>query len=104
MDFKTSNGIYNDVMLQTAAYAHAYEEMGLGKIDGRWELRLEKRTPDEFQAEMDDKGKVNEVYKSFEALELPGTQEDDFAGFLAFKAGYAWDKKSSALLKSVMEK
>ena len=99
IDFKTSNGIYNEVMLQTAAYAHAHEEMGLGKIDGRFELRLEKRTPEEFELEMDEKGKVNEVYKPFEALELPGNQDEDFAGFLAAKNLFEWNKKAEKILK-----
>jgi len=70
IDYKTSGGLYNDVMMQTAAYAKAYEEMGYGKIKGRYAVRLEKRTAEQFQLEMEEKGKPNEVYQPFEALYL----------------------------------
>ena len=70
IDYKTSGGLYNDVMMQTAAYSKVHEEMGYGKIKGRYAVRLEKRTAEEFQAEMDEKGKPNEVYQPFEALYL----------------------------------
>ncbi len=101
-DVKTSNGIYNDVMLQTGAYAHAVEAMGYGKVGERWELRLEKRTKEEFELEMDEKGKVNETYRPFEALQLPGSLEDDFEAFLHFKAGYDWNKNAERILKAAI--
>lgn len=103
-DVKTSNGIYNEVMLQTAAYAHAVEAMGMGEVEERWELRLEKRSPQDFEIEMDEKGKVNAKYKPFEALLLPDTQDADFAAFLHFREGYLWNKSAEQLLKQNHDK
>ena len=43
-DFKTSKAHYPENGLQIAAYRHAYEEMGLGTIEGMMVLRLDKET------------------------------------------------------------
>lgn len=48
-DFKTSSGIWNEYLLQTAAYQLAVEEEAGVKIDARWLIRLDKKTGD-FEA------------------------------------------------------
>lgn len=100
LDFKTSSGLYNDVLMQTAAYVHAYEEMGLGTIAGRFAIRLEKRSEEEFKLVMDNKGAVNARYEPFEALSLDSDQKADFEAFLAAKRLFEWDKSSAKLLQA----
>lgn len=48
-DFKTSSGIWNEYLLQTAAYQLAIEEEANVKIQARWIIRLDKKTGD-FEA------------------------------------------------------
>jgi hypothetical protein len=46
-DFKTSNGVYSDMLCQLAAYAKAYEECTGNKIDGGYHLlRFSKENGD----------------------------------------------------------
>lgn len=118
-DYKSSNGLYSGVMIQTAPYARGIEEMGLtetletqgtqegikiaararkqGKklsFVGRWAIRLEKRTEEEWQADMDEKGKVNESYKIFEAVPLDPDGDhikEDMDAFVAAKILKGWD-------------
>lgn len=95
IDYKTSNGLYNDVMLQTAAYVEAYEEMTGNKIYGRWAIRLEKRSEEEFQADMDEKGTPNIEYQPFEAVYLDHDKNDrkeDFQAYLCAMGLKRWDK------------
>lgn len=126
-DYKTSNGLYNDVMLQTAAYSKALIEMGLlqtiedqgidkewlkkakktpakVKVVGRHALRIEKRSPDEFREEMDEKGNVNAEYKPFEyALLDPEYRIDkDFDAFVAFQTGHLWNKETDKLIQELI--
>ena len=49
IDFKTSNGIYDEMSFQVAAYAQAYEEQTGQKILGGYVVRLGKKKP-EFEA------------------------------------------------------
>lgn len=124
-DYKTSNGLYNDVMLQTAPYAKTIEEMGIIetmeaqgidkkwlskakkdgkkiKFAGRWAIRLEKRSPQDFQEEMDEKGLVNAEWQPFEAIPLDDDVymiDQDFDAFLAFKKGFEWNKMSDKRMK-----
>ena len=49
-DFKTSSGIWNEHLLQTAAYQNALEEELSKRIEARWLIRLDKKTG-EFHAE-----------------------------------------------------
>lgn len=114
VDYKTGTGLYNDVMLQTASYVKGYEEMRGIKVYGRWTIRLEKRTEKEFKADMDEKGKPNAKYVSFEAINLdldPTTGkhdknlvDEDFAGFLYAKGLYDWDKKSGNRMSAYKKK
>lgn len=44
LDFKTSAGLYDEYLLQLAAYQIAIEEMHGEKIQARWLIRLDKKT------------------------------------------------------------
>ena len=105
LDFKTGAAIYNDVLLQTAAYVHASEEMGLGKLDGRWAIRLEKRSEEEFERDMDEKG-LNVEYKPFEAVYLDKEMciTADFTAFLYASGLQQWNKESEKYIKSITSK
>ncbi len=46
VDIKTGKSIYGEAMLQSAAYQHAYMEMGHGIVDGGLIVRLPKVTSD----------------------------------------------------------
>jgi len=101
VDYKTGTGLYNDVMLQTAAYAGAYNEMTGNKIHGRWAIRIEKRDESEFRADMDEKGKPNEEYKPFEAIYLDENKTqfaEDYKAFLNFWAGFLCYRKAENYL------
>lgn len=102
LDFKTSKGVYNDVMLQTAAYQKAYEEAGGKPLDGRYEIRLEQRSEEEFRIEMDGKGKVNAVYKIFEPVLLDTDVDEDFKGFLAAQELFKWNKRAEVRLAEIL--
>lgn len=86
VDLKSSNGLYNIVRLQTAAYVMADEEESTRKYAGRWAIRLAKETEDEYGKRMAKKsaGRVRAgkkaveygPYKIFEAkfLDEKGTE------------------------------
>ena len=102
IDYKTGTGLYNDVLLQTAGYTKAYEEMNGTKIHGRWAIRIEKRDEDEFRADMDEKGKPNEKYVAFEPVYLDndkGQVDKDYKAFLNFHEGFLWDKETKDFFK-----
>jgi len=104
IDYKTGTGLYNDVLLQTAAYAKSYEEMTGNKIHGRWAIRIEKRDEDEFRSDMDEKGAPNMEYLPFEAVYLDEDKEQidsDYRAFLAFWEGFKWNKKTGDFFKKV---
>lgn len=100
IDIKTSNGIYNTVKMQTAAYAKAdMEENPKNKYQTRWALRLAKETESEYLEKMKKKGKEKFAeYKVFEAREFPENEDDnietDFKAFLNCKALFEWDQKT----------
>lgn len=120
-DYKTSNGLYTGVMMQTASYLRGIEEMGLKyaewtdpewlsnanldnehcqvKFVGRYALRLEKRSEEEFQAEMEEKGKMDIPYQIFEYVNLDPVDplesdrnliEEDFQAFLCARGLRNW--------------
>lgn len=105
VDLKSSNGLYNTVRLQTAAYVMADEEESKRKYKGRWAIRLAKETEAEYNARMAKKN-ANRVrkggkevdyppYQVFEAKfldEIAGEMERDKAAWLATKAVYTWNK------------
>jgi hypothetical protein len=103
-DLKTSNGLYNDVRLQTASYAsfdmEENEYSGTPKVyQTRWAIRLSKETEKEYIARMEKKGRADfPEYKIFEAKEFPEVAGDDiasdFKAFLAAKDLYEWNDRT----------
>lgn len=97
IDIKTSNGLYNTVALQTAAYLKADEEESGKSYTGRWAIRLAKETEEEYIAKMEAKGKDTTGYVAFEAKFLDDKMmnvERDFRAFLSAKALYEWNKET----------
>lgn len=123
VDFKSSNGLYNSVRMQTADYVKMDEEEKGKKIyDGRWALRFSKYTEVEYMKRETRKKFIKEKifyikkklgvikedkeykeyaispYVAFEAKFLDknkGMIEDDFDAFLNCKALYEWDGRTN---------
>lgn len=107
VDIKSSNGLYNTVRLQTAAYVMADEEESGRKYKGRWAIRLAKETEEEFVVRMAKKNDNRKLrgkdpvdyggYAVFEAKFLDDKKTDmarDKAAFLATKALFGWNKET----------
>lgn len=105
LDIKTSNGIYNEMYMQTAAYVMADQEESKRKYHGRYLIRVAKETEKEYIARMELKnrnrvlrGKDPFEYPKYQVFEPhfldaePGNLKRDFAGFLAAKELFAFDK------------
>lgn len=113
-DFKSSNGLYNSVRMQTASYAKAdEEEFGKKKYAGRWALRFAKYTEAEYM-KREERKKVLKAhiarikgkefkdydippYKAFEAKFLDKEKsymKQDYEAFMNAKALFDWDKKT----------
>lgn len=103
-DNKTSNGLYNGVRMQTAAYRHADEEESGVKYEGRWAIRIAKETEAEYFARMETKNRIKKIlgkklttiepYKIFDARFLDTDEEayeKDFGAFLNCLELQAWD-------------
>jgi hypothetical protein len=112
-DFKVSNGLYNSIRLQTAAYAYARMEEGGKKSQGRWAIRLSKYSEEQHCKREERKKEIKKIiariqkkefkdyeikpYQVFEAKFLDnekGHLKRDFDAFLNFKAGFKWDKET----------
>ena len=113
-DFKSSNGLYNSVRLQTASYVKADEEENKSKkYQGRWAFRFSKYTEAEYMKREERKKVIKahiarikgkepkdyeiSPYQAFEARFLDknkGMLEDDFDNFLHAKALYEWDART----------
>lgn len=117
IDFKSSNGLYNTVGLQTAAYLRADEEESGKKYKGRWAVRLSKFDESEYYIKEEKKKKIKKLtcqytgkefndyeiptYQAFEAKYLDedlGNLERDFEGFIHAKALFEWNKKTDFYL------
>ncbi|CAM5999304.1 unnamed protein product [Sphagnum balticum] len=114
IDFKSSNGLYNGVRMQTAAYCKAdEEEQGKKLYKGRWALRLSKYSEFEYyEVEQEKKmlkKKIAELqgkefkdyeikpYQVFEAKFLDGMKEfmdRDWKAFINCRELYAWDAET----------
>lgn len=106
VDLKSSNALYNDVRMQTAAYVHADEEESGRKYKQRWALRLSKYTESEHYERETLKKELKRVmaqfngkefkdytipeYKVFEAKFIDD-EHDDFAAFLNAMNLYRWN-------------
>lgn len=117
-DFKSSNGLYNGVRAQTAAYAKARMEAGGKKSAGRWAIRFSKYNEEEYMKREQRKAEIRKFlaiykgkevkdypikpYKVFEAkfLDEGGSRlEEDYKAFLNMKSVYEWDKATDPFLK-----
>lgn len=129
-DYKTSNGLYSGVMMQTASYLRAIEEMGLIDAEwtdpewlananlgtehcqvefvGRYALRLEKRSPEEFQRDMEEKGLMDIEYQMFEYVNLDPVDpmepernyiDEDFHAFLCARGLRNWSIDADKRIK-----
>lgn len=112
IDLKSSNGLYNSVRMQTAAYVKADEEESDRIYEGRWAIRLAKETEEEYLARMARKNLTREKvgkspvevkpYLPFEAKFLDDEVMDierDFKAFIACKTIYEWDKETDFFRK-----
>lgn len=114
VDYKSSNGLYNNVRMQTASYKMAdEEECKKKKYKGRWALRFSKYTEKEY-LRRENRKKVMKAhiarikgkdfkdyaippYQAFEAKFLDKEKtymQEDFTAFLACKTLYQWDAKT----------
>lgn len=119
-DFKTSNGLYNGVRAQTAAYSKARMEDGGKKTQGRWAIRFSKYNRAEHirreqrKAEIyrmiakvkgwDYKEKPIKAYEVFEAKFLDDQKinlERDFQAFLNMMALHKWDQETDPYLQGI---
>jgi len=111
VDLKTSNGLYNTVGLQTAAYLMADAEESGRKYKGRWAVRISKYDEAEYMAREERKKTIKRLiaqyrgtdfkeydippYQVFEARfldENAGSLEYDFENFLRAKGLFTWNK------------
>lgn len=116
-DFKSSNGLYNSVRMQTAAYAMARMEDKGRKSEGRWAIRLSKYTEEEYMKREERKKQIKQAiakfqgkeykeypikpYQVFEAKFLDADKNflrRDFDAFLTAKSLYEWDKQTDSFL------
>lgn len=118
-DFKSSNGLYPTVRMQTAAYACAdMEERSKFKgYDGRYALRLSKYSEEEYMKRETRKKEVKaaiarfkstevstypiKTYSVFEAVFLDredGFMDRDFKAFLHCKALTEWQRLTDPFL------
>lgn len=114
-DLKASNGLYNSVRMQTAAYVAADEEERKVKYDGRWAIRLAKYTEKEYMTRERRKAQIKEAiarvkgteyrsyppkpYQVFEAKFLDNEksfQKRDMAAFVNCMELTAWDRATDS--------
>lgn len=110
-DFKSSNGLYNGVRMQTAAYAKARMEEGGKKTQGRWAIRLSKYSEEQHIKREEEKKELKRLlckftgriykdypikpYQVFEAKFLDDNKsyyKRDIDAFFNFKKGFDWNK------------
>lgn len=107
VDLKSSNGLYNTVRLQTAAYVMADQEESGRKYDGRWAIRLAKETEKEYDARMEKKnsnrvraGKKPIDYPAYQVFEAKDLDEGykfmkrDKEAFIACQALFKWNEET----------
>lgn len=116
VDYKSSNGLYNSVRMQTASYKEAdEEECKKKKYKGRWALRFSKYTEKEYYKREERKkilkAHIHKIkypsqefkdyeikpYQAFEAKFLDKDKsymKEDMEAFLHAKALYQWNQKT----------
>lgn len=111
IDIKSSNAIYNDYNMQTAAYVMADEEESSRTYKGRWIIRVAKETEKDYWVRMEKKNLARArkgkdpvefpAYKVFEAKFLDEELTNigrDFEAFLNAKKLYEWNKATDTFL------
>lgn len=108
-DFKSSNGLYNSVRAQLAAYVKASEEEAayIGKpikYESRVAVRLSKETESEYNLRMERKNmikdKANADFEPYAPFEWKVFNEEDSIeydfeeGFITCKRLHEWDSKT----------
>lgn len=113
VDLKSSNGLYNGVLMQTAGYVRADEEESNREYVGRWAVRLSKYDEKEYYKREEQKKFIKKIiaeykqkefkdyeikpYQVFEAKYLDseaGLIDRDFKAFLSAKHLFQWDKET----------
>lgn len=116
-DFKSSNGLYNGVRAQLAAYAKARMEEGGKKCRERWAIRISKYNESEYMKREERKREIKKIiarikkieykeypikpYQVFEAKMLDNEKrfmDRDFKAFLEMKSLHAWDKETDPFI------
>ncbi len=114
IDLKSSNGLYNTVNMQTAAYLKADEEESAREYKGRWAIRLPKYDEQEYFDRENQKKKIKQLiaqyrgkdfkdyeipaYQAFEAKYLTTDVDVDYKAFIAAKTLFEWDKDTDYYL------
>lgn len=114
VDYKSSNGLYNSVRMQTASYVKAdEEERGKKVYEGRWALRFSKYSESEYMKREKRKKVLKEYiarikgkewkdypipeYQVFETKFLDKEKDymkDDYDAFTNAKELYKWNAKT----------
>ncbi len=87
VDFKTSKDIFDDYLLQAAAYKMAYEEMTETKLHGFLILALRVPTKKGWREEM-----VEDEMPKNKKGEKQRTCDDYFEGFIHRKNCFDWER------------
>jgi hypothetical protein len=85
VDIKTSNGIYDEMRLQVAAYMYAEQEESGKKYDGRWIIRLGKT--------LDEEG--NAIFEAKYLDDKKDSFKQDFAAFVRTMGLHRWQQAQS---------
>lgn len=85
-DLKTSNALYKEVRMQTAAYRYADEEEQGMPYAGRWAIRISKETEDEYLHRMS----LKEDIKALLGKELPDKQH-----YMVFEAKFLDENRTA---------
>lgn len=85
VDIKTSNGIYDEMKLQVAAYMYPEQEESGEKYDGRWIIRLGK--------ELDEEG--NAILEAKYLDDTKSAFKQDFAAFVHTMGLHRWQQAQS---------
>lgn len=84
-DFKSSNGLYNAVRMQTAGYKHAREEESKKKSDGRWAIRFSKYTEAEYYRKEERK---KELKKAIARIQGKSFKDYPIKPYVIFEAAF----------------
>jgi len=90
-DWKSSNGLYNSVRMQTAAYGKARMEDGGRKTQGRWAIRFAKYSEKEYNEREQRKQEIKRIISKIQGKEY---KETEIKPYQVFEAKFLDDNKS----------